>query len=268
MEFTKISGTDLQVSRIALGTWAMGGWMWGGTDEELAIDTIHAALGKGVNLIDTAPVYGFGRSEEIVGKALAQKKCRDRVFISTKTGLDWKDGRVFRNCSPDYLRRNFADSLKNLQTDYVDILFVHWPDPMEPFEETAKVLNRFLKDGQIRAVGVSNFSPEQIQAFRQGGPLHVVQPPYNLFEREIEQDLMPFCQKNHLALMTYGVCAGVFYPAKSLPRENIRVTTCAILTRSSGSRVWTSICLPFNVLTNWQGSGLTAGYCTWQCAGF
>ena len=123
MEFTQIPGTDMQVSRIALGTWAMGGWMWGGTDEEQAINTIHAALEKGVNLIDTAPVYGFGRSEEIVGKALAQKKCRDRVFISTKTGLDWKDGQVFRNCSPDFLKRNFADSLKNLQTDYVDILF-------------------------------------------------------------------------------------------------------------------------------------------------
>ncbi|MGO9531817.1 MAG: aldo/keto reductase [Syntrophobacteraceae bacterium] len=220
MELTQIVGTDLQVSRIALGTWAMGGWMWGGTDEEQAINTIHAALEKGVNLIDTAPVYGFGRSEEIVGKALAQKKCRDRVFISTKTGLDWKDGHVFRNCSPDYLRRNFADSLKNLQTDYVDILFVHWPDPLEPFEETAKVLDRFLKDVQIRAVGVSNFSSEQIQAFRQGGPLHVVQPPYNLFEREIEQELMPFCQKNHLALMTYGaLCRGLLSGKVTAARE-------------------------------------------------
>ena len=124
MEFTEIPGTGLQVSRIALGTWAIGGWMWGGTDEEQAIKTIHAAIDKGVTLIDTAPVYGFGLSEQIVGKALAQKKCRDQVFISTKTGLDWQNGKVFRNCSPDYLRRNFTDSLKNLQTDHVDILFV------------------------------------------------------------------------------------------------------------------------------------------------
>jgi len=210
MEFTEIPGTGLQVSRIALGTWAIGGWMWGGTDEDQAIKTIHAALEKGVNLIDTAPVYGFGRSEEIVGKALAQKNCRDRVFISTKTGLDWQDGKVFRNCSPDYLRRNFADSLKNLQTDYVDILFVHWPDPLEPFEETARVLNQFLRAGKIRAVGVSNYSPEQIGAFQRGGALHLVQPPYNIFEREIEGDLMPFCHQNHLALMTYGaLCRGL-----------------------------------------------------------
>jgi aryl-alcohol dehydrogenase-like predicted oxidoreductase len=220
MELTGIPGTSLQVSRIALGTWAMGGWMWGGTDERLAIKTIHVALEKGINLIDTAPVYGFGRSEEIVGKALAQKKCRERVFISTKTGLDWKDGKVFRNCSPDFLRRNFAESLKNLQTDYVDILFVHWPDPLESFEETAKILNQFLQAGQIRAVGVSNYSPEQIQAFQRGGAVHIVQPPYNLFERDIEPDLMPFCQKNHLALMTYGaLCRGLLSGRVTAGRE-------------------------------------------------
>jgi aryl-alcohol dehydrogenase-like predicted oxidoreductase len=210
MEYTRIPDTNLEVSRIGLGTWAMGGWMWGGTDEEQAIKTIHAALDKGINLIDTAPVYGFGRSEQIVGKALAQKKVRDRVFISTKTGLDWKDGKVFRNCSPDLIRRHFADSLKNLQTDYLDILFVHWPDPLEPFEETGKVLGQFIKEGKIRAVGVSNYSPEQIKAFQQGGPVHVVQPPFNLLERDIEQALLPFSRGNHLALMTYGaLCRGL-----------------------------------------------------------
>lgn len=210
MEYTEITGTGLKVSRIALGTWAIGGWMWGGTDEAEAIRTIHAALEKGVNLIDTAPVYGFGRSEEIVGRAIAQKKCRDRVFISTKTGLDWKDGKVFRNCSPDYLRRNLADSLKNLQTDYIDIFYIHWPDPLEPFEETARVMRQFLEEGKIKAVGLSNYSAEQIQAFQQGGPVHIVQPPYNLFERDIETDLMPFCSQHNLHLMTYGaLCRGL-----------------------------------------------------------
>jgi len=220
MEYTGIPGTDLKVSRIALGTWAMGGWMWGGTDEEQAIRTIHAAVDQGINLIDTAPVYGFGRSEEIVGKALAQKKCRDQVCISTKTGLDWKDGKVFRNCSPEFIQQNFADSLKNLQTDYVDILFVHWPDPLEPFEETGRVLGQFLKAGKIRAVGVSNYSPAQIQAFQRGGPVHLVQPPYNLFEREIEPELMPFCQKNNLHLMTYGaLCRGLLSGKVKAERE-------------------------------------------------
>jgi aryl-alcohol dehydrogenase-like predicted oxidoreductase len=220
MEYTQIPGTDLKVPRLALGTWAIGGWMWGGTDEELAIATIHAAIDQGVNLIDTAPVYGFGRSEQIVGKALARKKCRDQVFISTKTGLDWQNGRVFRNCSPDFIKRNVADSLRNLQTDHIDILFVHWPDPLEPFEETGRVLGQFLKEGKVRAVGVSNYSPEQIRAFQKGGPLHAVQPPYNLFERAIEADLIPFCQKNHLALMTYGsLCRGLLSGQVTADRE-------------------------------------------------
>jgi aryl-alcohol dehydrogenase-like predicted oxidoreductase len=212
MEYTRIPDTNMEVSRIGLGTWAMGGWMWGGTD--------HAALEKGINLIDTAPVYGFGRSEQIVGQALAQKKCRDKVFISTKTGLDWKDGKVFRNCSPDFIRRNVSDSLKNLQTDYIDILFVHWPDPLESFEETGKVMGQFLKEGKIRAVGVSNYSPEQIQAFQRGGPVHVVQPPYNLLERVIEQALLPFSREQHLALMTYGaLCRGLLSGKVTAARE-------------------------------------------------
>jgi aryl-alcohol dehydrogenase-like predicted oxidoreductase len=210
MEYTQIPGTGLKVSRIALGTWAIGGWMWGGTEEAESIRTIHAALDQGINLIDTASVYGFGRSEQIVGQALAQRKCRDQVFIATKTGLDWTDGKVFRNCTPDYLRQNFAASLKNLQTDYVDILYVHWPDPLEPFEATAQVMHEFLQAGKIKAVGVSNYSPEQIRAFQQGGPVHIVQPPYNLFERAIEAELMPFCYQENLHLMTYGaLCRGL-----------------------------------------------------------
>ena len=220
MEFVQIKGTDLQVSRLALGTWAIGGWMWGGTDEAESIKTIHAALDQGVNLIDTAPVYGFGRSEQIVGKALAQRQCRDKVFISTKTGLNWKDGKVFRDCTAEYIQKNVADSLNNLQTDYLDILYIHWPDHLVPFEETGKLMNQYLKEGKIRAVGVSNYSPEQIQAFQKGGPVHLVQPPYNLFEREIEADLMPFCHKNNLHLMTYGaLCRGLLSGKVTADRE-------------------------------------------------
>ncbi|MGD0216691.1 MAG: aldo/keto reductase [Desulfobaccales bacterium] len=227
MEYTKIPGTDLQVSRISLGTWAIGGWMWGGTDEAQAIETIHTAIDKGINLIDTAPVYGFGRSEQILGKALALKNCRRQVCISTKTGLDWRDGKVFRNCAPEFIRRNVADSLKNLQTDYLDLLFIHWPDPLEPFEETGRLLKQFLDEGKIRAVGVSNYSPEQIQDFRRGGPVHLVQPPYNLFERAIEADLMPFCRQNNLALMAYGaLCRGLLSgqvkPGRQYQRDDLR----------------------------------------------
>jgi aryl-alcohol dehydrogenase-like predicted oxidoreductase len=113
-----------------------------------------------------------------------------------------------------------ADSLNNLQTDYIDILFVHWPDPLEPFEETGKVMAQFLKEGKIRAVGVSNYAPEQIQAFQRGGPVHVAQPPYNILERDIEKALLPFSREHQIALMTYGaLCRGLLSGKVTAARE-------------------------------------------------
>jgi aryl-alcohol dehydrogenase-like predicted oxidoreductase len=210
MELIEIEGTSLRVSRVALGTWAIGGWLWGGTEEGESIRTIHAALDRGVNLIDTAPVYGFGLSEQIVGKALTEKGQRDRVFIATKTGLAWKEGKVFRNSDPDYIRRNVEESLGNLRTDHIDILFIHWPDPLVPFEETGQVMSELLKEGKIRTVGVSNYSSEQMEGFRSGGPLHVSQPPYNIFERGVEEGHMEYCKKHGVSLMTYGaLCRGL-----------------------------------------------------------
>jgi aryl-alcohol dehydrogenase-like predicted oxidoreductase len=114
MEVTDIPGTSLKVSRIAIGTWAIGGWMWGGTDEAESVSTIHAALDHGVNVIDTAPVYGFGRSEEIVGNAIAKGHQRSRVIISTKVGLEWRNGKVFRNASRERIMREIDDSLRRL----------------------------------------------------------------------------------------------------------------------------------------------------------
>src|SRR6476660_2395364 len=122
--------TSLTVSRIGLGTWAIGGWMWGGTDDQESVNTIRAAVERGVNLIDTAPAYGFGRSEEIVGRAIAEGQLRSRVVIATKVGLEWKDGKVFRNASRDRILREVGDSLRRLRTDYIDIYQVHWPDPL------------------------------------------------------------------------------------------------------------------------------------------
>src|SRR6266566_6868330 len=125
MEFSNIADIGLTVSRVGLGTWAIGGWMWGGTDEKESIATIHAAIERGVNLIDTAPAYGFGRSEEIVGSALCNDQLRSRVVIATKTGLEWKNGKVFRNASRDRILREVEDSLRRLRTDYIDICQVH-----------------------------------------------------------------------------------------------------------------------------------------------
>ena len=144
MEFVDLPGTGLKVSRVAIGTWAIGGWMWGGTDEAESIATIRAALEHGINVIDTAPVYGFGRSEEIVGKAVAQGHLRSTVIIATKAGLEWQGDKVSRNASRGRIMREVEDSLRRLQTDYIDVYQVHWPDPLVRIEETA--------DGDVRPV--------------------------------------------------------------------------------------------------------------------
>ena len=209
-KFANVAGTSLNVPRIGLGTWAIGGWMWGGTDEEESVKTIHAAVERGINLIDTAPAYGFGRSEEIVGRAIAEGRLRSRVVIATKTGIEWKHGKVFRNASHDRILREVTDSLRRLQTDYIDVYQVHWPDALVPIEETAEAMQALFDQGKIRAIGVSNFSVAQIERFRRVAKLHVVQPPYNLFEREIETELLPYCRKSKLATLTYGaLCRGL-----------------------------------------------------------
>lgn len=209
VELAEIKGTPLKVSRVALGTWAIGGWMWGGSDDAQSIATLRAALDHGVNLIDTAPVYGFGHSEEVVGKAL-EGGLRERVLIATKVGLEWKDGKVFRNASFERINREIEDSLKRLQTDHIDIYQVHWPDPKVPIEETAEAMKALFDQGKIRAIGVSNFSVEQMERFRKVAPLHVLQPPYNLFEREIEAEILPYCLKNDIATFGYGaLCRGL-----------------------------------------------------------
>ena len=208
MELAEIKGASPRVSRVGLGTWAIGGWMWGGSDDAQSIETIRAALDHGVNLIDTAPVYGFGRSEEVVGQALAGR--RGRAVIATKVGLEWKDGKVFRNASRARINQEIEDSLRRLQTDHIDIYQVHWPDPKTPIEETAEAMKALLDQGKIGAIGVSNFSVEQMERFRETAPIHVLQPPYNLFEREIEADILPYCLKHDIATFGYGaLCRGL-----------------------------------------------------------
>ena len=210
MEFAGIPGTSLEISRVALGTWAIGGWMWGGTDDQESAATIRAAVEHGINLIDTAPAYGFGRSEEIVGKALDDGRLRSRVVISTKVGLEWKDGKVYRNASRARILKEVEDSLRRLRTDYIDIYQVHWPDPLVPIEETAEAMIALYGQGKIRAIGVSNFSVDQMDRFRRVAPLHVLQPPYNLFEREAEVDLLPYCQLHGITTLGYGaLCRGL-----------------------------------------------------------
>src|SRR5580704_8437537 len=220
LESIHIKGTTLKSSRIALGTWAIGGWMWGGTDDEVSIRTIHAALDQGINLIDTAPVYGQGHSEEIVGEALRQHGGRDAVILATKVGIDWSTGRIQRNSTRQRILQELEDSLRRLQTDYIDIYHVHWPDPLVPIEETATTLRELYEQGKIRAIGVSNHSPGQMDRFKAVAPLHTIQPPYNLFEREIEGDVLPYATARQITTLTYGaLCRGLLSGAMSTDRH-------------------------------------------------
>jgi aryl-alcohol dehydrogenase-like predicted oxidoreductase len=210
MEYLDISGLTPRPSRIALGTWAIGGWMWGGSDERDAIRTIHAALDHGITLVDTAPVYGFGRSEEIVGRALAAGGKRKHVLIATKAGLGWAGRGPFRDSRPERIRQEIDQSLRRLQTDHIDIYQIHWPDPLTPIEDTAGVMMELLLEGKIRAIGVSNYNTDQMDAFRRVAPIHTIQPPYNLFERGIEADVLPYAKEHQIEVLAYGaLCRGL-----------------------------------------------------------
>lgn len=220
MEYTSIGDTGLRPSRVGLGTWSIGGWMWGGTDEAEAISTIHAAQDMGINLFDTAAVYGYGNSEEIVGKALAGAR-RAKAIVATKATLNWDDdGKVFRDGRKGRIEKEIDDSLRRLQTDYIDIYQVHWPDPLVPIEETAAAMKVLLDAGKIRAIGVSNYSPEQMERFAKVAPLHTSQPPFNLFERAAENDVLAYGARHGIVGLTYGaLCRGLLSGKMSRDRK-------------------------------------------------
>lgn len=220
METRVLESINQVASRIGLGTWAIGGWMWGGTDEKEAIRTIHAALDAGINVIDTAPAYGFGKSEEIVGRALAEYGQRDGIIVATKVGIEWDDKGVSRNSSRARIFKEIDDSLRRLQTDYIDIYQVHWPDPKTPLSETADALGELYRQEKIRGIGVSNFSPLQMDEFRQVAPIQTAQPPYNIFETDMDKDVLPYCKNNEIAVLAYGaLCRGLLSGKMTEDRE-------------------------------------------------
>lgn len=205
MEFTQIAGKS--VSRIGLGTWAIGGLEWGAVSDSDAVATMLAALDRGINLIDTAPIYGHGRAEELVGKAMREHGRRDAFYVATKVGLIWDlpgQPGVLTDSRPARLRRELEDSLRRLGTEFIDLYQVHWPDPMVLVEETAGLLAEFQREGKVGALGVSNFSVAQMEAFRSIAPLASNQPPYNLFEREIDAEVLPWCERNRVSVLTYS----------------------------------------------------------------
>jgi len=202
MERTTIGGVG--VSRVGLGTWAIGGTEWGTVAEDDAIATCLSAIERGINLIDTAPIYGRGRAEEIIGKAMRAYGRRDAFYIATKVGLEWNERGVYANSTPARLRRELEVSLRRLGTDCIDLYQVHWPDTRVSPAEVAGVLAEFRREGKVRALGVSNFSVVQMEDFRRIAPLASNQPPYNIFERGIDHEILPWCAANGVAVLTYS----------------------------------------------------------------
>lgn len=213
MQTRHLGNSDLTITPIGIGAWAMGGgdwaFSWGRQQDDDSIAAIHAALDAGVNWIDTAAVYGLGHSEEVVGKAIAGRAQRPYVF--TKCSLVWNDqGEIGHSLRAASVRRELEASLRRLRVDAIDLYQIHWPDPSAPIGDTADAMRRLLEQGKIRAIGVSNFSPEQMDAFRAVVPLHTNQPPYNLFERQIEQDVLPYTRRNSIGTLAYGaLCRGL-----------------------------------------------------------
>ena len=201
MKYTKLGKSELNVSRIALGTWVIGGGNWGKHDEAKSIDAIETAIDGGVNFIDTAPAYGDGHAEEIIGKIIRDK--RDKVIIATKCGLDIEN-KMRINLSPEFIEYDLAQSLKRLKTDYIDLYQCHWPDPNVPIEQTMDSLVNFQQEGRIRYIGVSNFSHDQIKESIQYADIITLQSQYSLLDRTIEEDIAGICSENNIAIITYG----------------------------------------------------------------
>jgi aryl-alcohol dehydrogenase-like predicted oxidoreductase len=208
LETVRLGMTDLEVSPIAFGTWQLGG-EWGQFDQDDAVAAIRQAQDLGVNLFDTAHGYGFGASERVLGDALRDDLTnrRDKVLIATKGGLRMTDDGLVRDSSPDWIRIGVDASLDALGVDYIDLFQVHWPDPNVLIAETAGALQELVDEGKVRHVGVSNFDAAQMAEFAETRPVETLQPPYDLFRRSIEDEILPYCREHDVGVLVYGALA-------------------------------------------------------------
>lgn len=205
MRFSALKKTDIQISALGLGTNAVGGHnLFEGLNEEEGKDFVRAALDNGITFIDTADVYGKGRSEELVGEVLKEYD-RSRFVVATKGGSDWRTGT--RNNSPEYLRSALEASLKRLQLDYVDLYYIHWPDDKTPIAEAIAELSRLKQEGKIKAIGVSNFSLDQLREANSTTEISAIQLEYHMLDRKIEEDILPYCVENNISVVAYGPLA-------------------------------------------------------------
>ena len=205
MRTITLGRSGLEVSRIAFGTWQLGG-DWGPTDAKMATAAIRRAQERGVTLFDTAQAYGFGTSERLLGAALHGWP-RDELVFATKGGLRPSGSGVVRDLSAEGIRRGVEESLRALNSDYIDLYQIHWPDPTTPFMETAEVLAKLVADGKVLHIGVSNFNAEQMELFGQTLPVETLQPPYHLFHRQIEEEILPYSESHDIGVLVYGPLA-------------------------------------------------------------
>ena len=206
MDYNILQNNDLKLSSIGLGTWVFDGGSWSGTQDHESLSAIHAAIDLGINLIDTAPIYGAGRSEKIVGVGIKGK--RDKVVIATKCGLLKKGNEVIHDLKPHTIVKEVQESLKRLQTDYIDIYQCHHPDPSTPLEDTLEQLVKLKDQGKIRYIGLSNYSIEDIKFASKYCQIVSLQHQYSLLNRDIESDILPFAKEKGIGVLTYGVLAG------------------------------------------------------------
>lgn len=236
MIYRPLGQSGISASAIAQGTWAIGGWMWGGTDEERSIRAIRASLDAGVNFIDTAPAYGLGLSERIVGQTIQGR--RDQVILATKCGLVWhttegtffvKEGheRIHRFLGARSICYEVEQSLRRLGTDYIDLYQTHWQDPTTPIEETMSALLDLKRQGKIRAIGVSNCTWHQLRQYQAVGPVDTAQELYHMLDRSLEAEYLPYCRSNNIAVLAYsplanGLLTGKADPDRVYPEDDLR----------------------------------------------
>lgn len=229
MRYLPLGESGIQASVVAFGAWAIGGWFWGGADDRESIAAIQQAVDAGITLIDTAPAYGLGRSEEVVGRAIRGR--RDQVVLATKCGMTWhtEKGTPFaeelgqpinRYLGPESIRYEVEQSLRRLQTDVIDLYQTHWQDETTPIDETMATLLELKKEGKIRAIGASNATVAQMDEYRTGGPLDADQEKYSMLDRELEIEHLPYCKKNNIAVLAYSPLAqGLLTGKVSVERE-------------------------------------------------
>jgi aryl-alcohol dehydrogenase-like predicted oxidoreductase len=229
MQQRKLGNSGLEISTIGLGSWAIGGHMWGGQDDAQSAEAIHAAVDHGINWIDTAPIYGSGHSEVVVGRAVKQLGSSKRPLIFTKFGLGVDSASPNRSASAAEVAAECDASLKRLGVDQIDLYQLHWPAP-QPIAETAAACGALLKAGKIRAIGVSNFSVAQLEEWTATGvPLHSDQPPYSILRPAVKSDVLPWCAKHNVGAISYsplfrGLLFGTWSKDKTFPSDDGRST--------------------------------------------